>query len=473
MSETKNPTGNPEPGTDQPPDPPHLTSDPIPHLIRRIAVPASVGFFFNTMFNFVDTYFGGKISTDALAALSLSFPVFFIVIAVGNGTGQGATALIANALGGGHEDKARTVFVQAILFSLIAGVALTIAGLAAAPRLFQVLGAAGAYLDIALQYMNWIVAGSAFFILQTTLNSVLNARGETRVFRNTLIGGFVLNCLLDSWFLYGGFGVPAMGIAGIAIATVVVQIAGCAYVFAHVRKTSLWSGVSAASFRPNAHVLREIIGQALPASLNMLTVALGIFVITWFVSRFSKEGVAAYGIATRIEQMILLPTVGLNFATLTLVGQNNGAHRLDRVREAWHTAMRHGALMMLLGGAVLFFLRAPLMRAFTGDAEVVRRGVDYLGVACITMCAYVYLFQTVFMLQGVKRPMFGLWMGLWRQIVAPLLVFHFLAFTLAWGLWGVWWGIFAVTWSAALFTLFYGFTILRRLEAGAAAGSRG
>lgn len=444
-----------------------LTSAPIPHLIRRIAVPASVGFFFNTMFNFVDTYFGGKISTDALAALSLSFPVFFILLSVGNGTGQGTTALIANAMGAGDKDKARTVFVQALVFSLIAGVVLTVAGLAAAPALFALLGASGAYLDIALQYMNWIMAGSVFFILQTTLNSVLNARGETRVFRNTLVGGFVMNCVLDPWFLYGGAGVPALGMAGIAIATVVVQLAGCIYIFAHVRRTELWHGVSASSFKPDARVQREIIGQALPASLNMLTVALGIFVITWFVSRFSKEGVAAYGIATRVEQMILLPTIGLNFATLTLVGQNNGAGRLDRVRQAWRTAVTYGLAMMLAGGAALFFLRAWLMRAFTDDAEVIDRGVDYLGIACFTMCAYVILFQTVFMLQGLKRPLFGLWIGLYRQVVAPVLVFHFLAFNLAWGLWGVWWGIFGVTWSAALCTWCYGRAALHRLEASA------
>lgn len=446
-----------------------LTSAPVPHLIRRIAVPASVGFFFNTMFNFVDTYFGGKISTDALAALSLSFPVFFIVLSVGNGTGQGTTALIANAIGEGREEKARVVFVQAILFSVIAGLVLTFAGLAAAPALFRLLGASGAYLDISLQYMNWIMAGCVFFLLQMTLNSLLNARGETRVFRNTLIGGFVLNCILDPWFLYGGLGMPAMGIAGIAIATVVVQMAGCVYIFAHVRKSSLWTGVTSASFKPDGPVLREILGQALPASLNMLTVALGIFVITWFASRFSKEGVAAYGIATRIEQMILLPTIGLNFAVLTLVGQNNGARRLDRVRESWSTSMKYGLAMMLAGGLVLHVARDPLMRAFTADEEVIGRGVDYLGIACITLCAYVILFQTVFMLQGLKKPLYGLWIGIYRQIVAPAIVFHFLAFTLAWGLWGVWWGIFAVTWSAALFTLFYGLAVLRRLEAEAAA----
>lgn len=443
----------------------NITEDPIPQIIRRIAIPASVGFFFNTMYNFVDTYFGGQISTDALAALSLSFPVFFIILSAGSGIGQGTTALISNALGEGNQEKAGVYLTQALVFALVCGLVITVAGFLLAPHLFGLLGAKGNYLEISLQYMNWIVAGTVFFILQMTLNSVLNAKGETKVFRNALIGGFVLNCLLDPWFLYGGAGLPAMGIAGIAIATVVVQIVGCIYIFAHVRKLELWRSVKAASFRPNKSVQREIISQALPASLNMLTVALGIFVITWFVSRFSKEGVAAYGIATRIEQMILLPTIGLNFAVLTLVGQNNGAKRMDRVRTAWLTTQVYGVTLMAIGGVVMYFTREPLMKFFTADAQVIQLGVDYLGIATITLCAYVILFQTVFMLQGLKRPMFGLWIGMYRQVLAPAIVFNVLAFTLGWGLWGIWWGIFFVTWSAALITLWMGLRTLRKTMA--------
>lgn len=443
----------------------NITEDPIPQIIRRIAIPASVGFFFNTMYNFVDTYFGGQISTDALAALSLSFPVFFIILSAGSGIGQGTTALISNALGEGDQEKAGVYLTQALVFALICGLVITAGGFLLAPHLFGLLGATGNYLDISLQYMNWIVAGTVFFILQMTLNSVLNAKGETKVFRNALIGGFILNCLLDPWFLYGGAGLPAMGIAGIAIATVVVQMVGCIYIFAHVRKLDLWKSVTASSFRPNASVQREIIGQALPASLNMLTVALGIFVITWFVSRFSKEGVAAYGIATRIEQMILLPTIGLNFAVLTLVGQNNGAKRMDRVKTAWLTTQRYGIFLMVIGGLILYFAREPLMRLFTTDVQVIQLGVDYLGLATITLCAYVILFQTVFMLQGLKRPMFGLWIGLYRQVLAPAIVFNALAFALGWGLWGIWWGIFFVTWSAALITLWVGLRTLRKAMA--------
>ena len=448
----------------------NLTEDPIPRLVRRIAMPASVGYFFNTMFNFVDTYFAGQISTDALAALSLSFPVFFIVLAMGAGIGQGATALIANALGAKDAGRARIVFSQAILFSIGAGIVLTAAGLIVAPSLFRLLGAEGGYLDMSLQYMNVILLGSSFFLLQSTLVSVLNARGNTTVFRNTLIGGCVANCILDPWFLHGGFGVPAMGIAGLALATVVIQAAGCVYIWRHVRRIDLWSGMSRAEFKPHASVLRDIAAQAMPASLNMLTVALGIFVITWFLSRFSKEAVAAYGIATRIEQMVLLPTIGLNFAVLALVGQNNGARRMDRVRDSWRTCIRYGLGMMLAGGVIVWLLRERMMSLFTGDDTVIQAGADYLGVASVTLCAYVILFQTVYMMQGLKRPMFGLWIGLYRQIVAPMIVFHLLAFTLGWQIWGVWCGISIVTWSAALFTLFYGLTVLRRLRAAAGDG---
>jgi Na+-driven multidrug efflux pump len=217
--------------------------------------------------------------------------------------------------------------------------------------------------------------------------------------------------------------------------------------------------------------MRQIAGQAVPAGLNMLTVALGIFVITWFAKHFGKETVAAYGIATRIEQVVLLPTIGLNFAVLSLTGQNNGAGRLDRVQEAWRTCLKYGVSLMLIGGALLYVFRHLAMSAFTKDVAVIERGADYLSIAAITLCAYPILFQTVFMLQGLKRPAYGLWIGLYRQIVAPRIVFHLLAFTFGWAAWGLWCGISLVTWSAALFTLWWGGRTLHRMIAAGTAKS--
>lgn len=168
----------------------NITTDPVPRVIGAIAVPASVGFFFNTMFNVVDTYFAGVISTQALAALSLSFPVFFIIIALGSGVATGTTALMATALGAGEIDRARMFAVQGFVFGGLLSIILTAVGLVASQPVFSVLGASGNYMETALLYMETIFHGAFFFIMAYMLNAVLNALGDTRSFRNVLVATF-------------------------------------------------------------------------------------------------------------------------------------------------------------------------------------------------------------------------------------------------------------------------------------------
>ncbi|HIJ82054.1 MAG TPA: MATE family efflux transporter, partial [Desulfuromonadales bacterium] len=157
-----------------------LLSSPIPQLVRRLALPAGTGFLFNTMFNVVDTWYGGKLSTSALAAMSLSFPVFFIVLAIGSGVSSGATTLIGNALGRKAPDEAQAYILQALSFALLHAIALTVIGLALSPWIFRMMGASGEYLALSLSYMNVIFAGSAFMLLNFVMNAVLNAHGNTR-----------------------------------------------------------------------------------------------------------------------------------------------------------------------------------------------------------------------------------------------------------------------------------------------------
>ena len=445
-----------------------VTTQPIPRLIRQIAVPASIGFFFNTMFNVVDTLYGGLISTQALAALSLSFPVFFIIIAVGSGLSTGTTSLIANALGAGDLKGARLLAAQGITFGVLVAVALTVLGLSVSPFLFAVLGASGDYLATCLDYMNTIFAGAAFFMVAYMLNAILNAQGDTRSFRNFLVAGCLLNICLDPWFIYGGLGVPSLGIMGIALATVLIQLLGCAYLARQVFRTGLLFDRSFRDLFPRLGPLREIAYQGFPASLNMLTVGAGIFVITYFVGKFGKEAVAAYGVATRVEQIVLLPTIGLNIATLTMVAQNNGARLFQRVQETLTTALRYGAVLMGLGTVAVFLLARQLMAPFTSDPAVVETGVTYLRIAAFVFYAYVILYVHVAALQGMKRPLFALGIGLFRQILAPVVVFS-LAIPL--GLLGIWWGIFGVNWTAAFITIGYARLVLGRIIRESLAGS--
>ncbi|HQZ29731.1 MAG: MATE family efflux transporter [Verrucomicrobiales bacterium] len=445
--------------------PPSLTTDPIRQLTWRIALPTSVGMFFQTMFNFVDTYFAGKLHTDALAALSLSFPVFFLLVAAGSGLSQGSTSLIANAFGENNLAAARRIFSQSLLLATGAGIVLSVVGYFLAPALFQWLGAEGHYLSMCLAYMRVILVGGMFFLLSGTVNAGLAALGENRPYRNFLVIGFIANCLLNPLLMNGFWMIPPLGVSGIAAATVVIQAGGVFYLWKVVSRTAIASDLPAEMWYPHRATLREIADQSIPAALNMLTIAAGIFVMTWYVKHFGKEAVAAAGIATRIEQIFLMPVIGLGSAMLSIVGQNHGAGFSHRVREAWVTNIREGIVLMILGGVILGFGGPKLVRFFTSDEVVIGHGRDYLFTAAITLAAYPILFVTVFLMQGLKRPAYGLWIGIYRQLLAPLIVYHTLVFGLGWGTWGVWWGVCLVTWSAALFTLAWGWRVVSKMTA--------
>jgi putative MATE family efflux protein len=432
-----------------------FTSANIPSLIRKLAVPASVGFIFNTLFNVVDTYWGGKISTSALAAMGLTFPVFFIILSMGIGMGTGTTALISQSMGAGRHEEAEKYGFQAVSFSIINSVVLTIIGLAIAPSLFVVLGAADEYLDFAMQYMTIILYGTLFFLMNSILNALLTARGDTKTYRNYLIAGFFLNVIMDPWLMYGWFGFPAMGIRGIALATVIIQVFGTFYLIIVTRKRKIFEHARFNDFFPNRRYFLDLFGQGFPASLNMLTVAIGIFVITYFASRFGKEAVAAYGIATRIEQIALLPTIGLNIAALTLAGQNLGADLPARVYESWKLNIRYGLIIISFGVLCVSLFASQLMEAFTADTHVIGIGAEYLQIAALFFFAYVFLNISVSTLQGMKKPLYAIFVGTYRQFLMPLPLFLFLAIYLGWGTKGIWWGIFIANWSAAIFTFFY------------------
>lgn len=441
-----------------------LTTAPISGLIRRIAIPAGTGFFFNTMFNVVDTWYAGRLSTAALAAMSLCFPVFFLILAIGSGISTAATALVGNALGRGSHDEARQYVIQSLSFALIHAILLTILGIVAAPYIFSFMGASGDYLQLAMSYMRIIFCGTTFFLFNFLMSAILNAHGNTRVYRNLLVSAFLLNLILDPWFMYGGLGIPAMGLPGIALATITIQCLGNLYMFSRLSALGVVHELRLSELFPRRHHYAELFRQGFPSALNMMTVSLGIFIITWFAGRFGHEVVAAYGIGTRIEQIALLPLMGLNISTLALTAQNFGAERYDRIREILRLSLRYGFVLAIFGTAAALLFTRELLGIFSHDEQVIATGVSFLKIEAFVFPAYVLLYVCVSAMQGVKKPGFALWIGLYRQIAAPWLTFHLLAITMGWGVMGIWWGIFATTWSAAIIVVVYVTRVLKTLE---------
>jgi putative MATE family efflux protein len=440
-----------------------MLTDPIPHLVRAITLPASIGYFFNTMFNVVDTWFAGRISTDALAALGLSFPVFFVVIAVASGLATGISSLLANTIGSGQPEEANRLATQSITFTTIASLFITVIGILLADDAFRWMGAAPEPARLATQYMVVIFAGSLFFNIVHVLNAFLVARGDTHSYRNVLIIGLLLNIALDPWFIYGGWGLPAMGFIGVAYSTVLIQALSCIYLHRRVHQRSAMVPFSRSSLRLPRHVAADITMQSGPAMLNMMTIGIGILVITYFVNEHGSAAVAAYGIATRIEQIILLPAIGLNMAVLAIAGQNNGAGQIDRVRETVRVALRFGLYVLIPGFFLMIIWPHAAMSFFTRDAEVIEIGSAYLRIAGLLIYAYVLLFTLTAALQAIKRPMYAIWIGIYRQMIAPVIIIYILSRYTNLGVWSVWISVAFTTWSAALITIWYTRRVMNKI----------
>ena len=441
-----------------------LGNEHIPKLVRQIAIPASVGMFFNTMYNVVDTFWAGQLSPEALAALSLSLIPFIGLLAVGFGLGQGACALISNALGTEDNDQASRLVAQALLLAFAVSAAIVVVGLVVTPFLYRGMGASGEYLELSLDYMNWLIYGSGVFIFALVINSGLNAQGDTKSYRNALICGFFANIILDPLFLFGWGYFPALGLEGIAISTVLIELGVVTYLSVKLLSSKLGGNLCIRKFSLQVKLIVDLVKHGFPASLSIFFISLNFYVILHFISDFGKTSVAAYGVSTRIVQVMLLPSIGLNTAALSLTGFNFGANNRERVNQTWRTCFNYSLLLTAFGGILLFCFPEFLLRLFTDSEAIIEVGPTLLRVEAVLLTAYTTIFLGTSVLQGLKQPMFGMILSIYRLIVAPVIFFWVFTEILSYGLNGIWVGIFLTTASGALITWFYLNRTLKKLS---------
>ena len=442
-----------------------LTVGSIPRHVADMAIPASIGLFFQTMYNVVDSFYAGEISTGALAALGLSFPVYLLVIAAGSGLSRAASALIANAIGAEDSEKQNQFTCQAISLGVLLSVVLAIGGFIAAPFLFGILGAEGELLDYALSYMNPIFCGASFFVLLSICNAILIANGDSRTLGGVLVVGFFLNLVLDPWFLYGGFGLPAMGITGIAVATVVIQAMSSLFMLSVVVRRGLLKSTGLSPFIPNLAIFKEIIVQAIPAGFNTLSVALSFFIVNFFLKEHGEEAIAAFGVTTRIEQIGLMPTFGLYAAILALVGQNNGAKKFDRVRATLRFCNLVGVGLSMFTSAMILIFLVPLLRIFTDDPTVIEIGIGCAYVIMFIQWSYVLTSTHLATLQAIKKPFYGFFETILRKIALPLLFIVLLDANTTLGIHAIWIGLAVANVLMTGITILFAWSKLKQLGA--------
>ncbi|MDA7763593.1 MATE family efflux transporter [Pelagibacterales bacterium] len=398
-----------------------LTVGKITKLIRTIAIPAVVGTFFQTLYNIVDVKFAGMISPYALTGLSKVFPVYFVIIALSAGLSIGATALVSNYLGKKDFNKASLIFSQSIVVAIMGSIFVAVFGIYIAPIILKFLSTDANTFAYAIDYINVIFIGSIIFFLLTVSNVALTARGDTKSYRNVLIFGFFLNIALNPLFIYGLGPVPAMGVSGIAIATLCAEFIALIYILSKVLKTEIKDFVSLDCFFPKKNMIIEILKQAMPTSISMVSVGFGIFILFYFVSLYSDVAAGGYGAGVRFEQLFLLPIIGLNTSTLALVGQNYGALKFERIKEIYDKTIVIGITAMIIGGTIIYLLSGIVMGFFTDDPEQIYYGSQYLKIAAFIGPVYPIFFISGALFQGLKKAHYQTAINLLRMIIFPLI----------------------------------------------------
>ena len=399
----------------------NLTKDPIWYLLRKVTIPASVGSLFQTFYNLVDTWFAGRISAEAIGAIAKSFPIYFVIIAVGVGIGAATNASIGNLLGAKKTNQASLLVAQSIVFAIIISIIVTLFGLNASNFLLSVMGSDSQSIILTREYLDIIFYGTFIVMIQISLNGTLNAQGDTKSYRNVLIFSFFLNIILNPIFIWGYGFIPAFGIAGLAIATVISQLIGTIYLAYKVNSCKLRKYLYIQCFIPKLDLLRDLFSQAVPIMFSMLFIGVGIFNILYFIGQFGELATAGYGAALRVEQVFLLPVIGLNTAVLSIGGQNFGAKEYYRIKELYSKALLFGSSFMAVAGVILFFGAEFFVSQFTNNAEAIYHGAIYLKIAALIGPVYPVFFITTAVFQALKKPIYSLYLSILRLTALPFL----------------------------------------------------
>ncbi len=402
----------------------NLLKDEVSFLVRKLAVPASVGTLFQTLYTIVDTFYAGKISPEALSALSKSFPIYFLIIATSIGVTVAGTSLIGSSIGEKNEKNVLSYFGNVIIYSIIISVVVSILGFAFGENIFLLMNSSQEVTILGLEYINVIFLGAILFILVVALNSFLHAEGDTKTYRNVLIFSFFLNIILNPIFIFGFLFIPPLGITGIGIATLIAQFVSLLIILIKILNNQRIKQINLDHFKAKFFFLKNIFFQSMPITIAILGYSIAATVVFTYVGLFGEYAVAGYGSATRIEQVVLLPILGINTAIISIIAQNIGAKYYDRVEQSYFTSIKYGLFIMLIAGVVIFISADIVPKFFSSNLDVIMHGSIYLKISAFILPAYPIFFLSNGFFMALKKSEKAMVNNIARNVIVPVLSFY-------------------------------------------------
>lgn len=354
------------------------------HLIR-LSLPMMWGIGAIISFQLADMYFIGLLGTEALAAVTFTFPITFVIFSFIMGFGISMSSVVSRLIGEGNQEMQQRVTSQGLLLVLIISIILTIIGLSTQDFLFRSMGAKEELLPIIMAYMTTWYAGAVFITMPLVGNAAIRASGDTFAPAMIMTVVAVVNIILDPLLIFGLWGFPEMGVQGAAVATVFANGAAmCAGLYVLYFKKKLICFQQLRRFEYFWDSTKRLLFIALPAGLtNSIQPVVNALIIT-LLAKTGVEAVAAYGIVSRIEAFVFIIIMGVAVGMAPIIGQNYGAGRMQRVNDTLRIAIRFSVIYSLFVALILIAFGRPLAGLFQDNQSVVDYAVLFFMIVPLT-----------------------------------------------------------------------------------------
>ena len=350
--------------------PVNLLKDPVASTIKRMTIPMIYGMTLLMTFNLIDTFFVSMLGTQPLAAISFTFPVTFTVISLMIGLGIGSSAVIAKFLGHNDHESAKDSATTALYMSAIVVMSLSFVGYLFTDELFSLMGANASLLPLIHQYMDIWYLGSVCLIGPMIGNAVLRASGDTKTPSIVMGGAGLINAVLDPIFIFGFGPIPAMGLEGAAIATLISWLFAFVFIVIILTKHKKLIHTQLIPMKRFMLSCRGILKIGLPAAgANMLT-PVAAAIMTAIAATYGESVVAGFGVGSRIESIASLIVLAMSMTLPPFISQNLGAGHMNRVQKAYKTSIRFVMCWQIIVYLILIISAPWIASVFTKEQIV-------------------------------------------------------------------------------------------------------
>jgi putative MATE family efflux protein len=403
-----------------------LGEEAIIPLLLKLSIPAIIGMAVQALYNVVDSIYIGHLSTEALSALSLAFPIQMVLIAVGVGTGVGANSLISRLLGKGEEHKANNVAEHVVFTAIIYGIITAIIGIFFADDLIRIFTSSPNLIDMGTRYIRIIMIGSVAMFVPMIFNNILRGEGNTFIPMLTMLIGAVINMILDPLMIFGIGFFPSFGVEGAAYATVISRIISGTFITRIILSDKNQIQLKLEDFNFDLGIIKELYQVGFPAMVMQILASIMMAGMNVIVASYDTTAIAVVGIYFRLQSFVFMPVFGLGQGFMPIVGYNYGHNNPKRMKKTIISGMSIGFIFTMVGFIIFQLFPEGLIRLFNGNQELLEIGSTALRRISLAFPVIGISLIGATTFQSIGKGFPSLLLALLRQIVLLLPVMYWL-----------------------------------------------